>query len=165
MNRRWFYIVLTLTTILWLASCSVYKYVPEDHYLLNKIEVTANDKSVSDVSKYKNLSYQTPNSRWFGLFRFPLRFYSLTKTKSGEAPVIYDPLLSEATCADIRRSLMNSGYLNAQVTYSSVNKRRPKTTVRYTLNPGKMFVVDSVRVTVQDEAIREILDEHKGNTG
>lgn len=155
---------MMLTTVLWLASCSVYKYVPDEHYLLNKIEVTTNDKSVSDVSKYKNLSYQTPNSRWFGLFRFPLRFYSLTHTKSGEAPVIYDPLLSEATCADIKRSLMNSGYLNAQVSYSSANKRRPKTTVTYNLNPGKMFVVDSVRITVQDDAIRQILDEHKDET-
>lgn len=164
MNRRLLYSAMMLTTVLWLASCSVYKYVPEDHYLLNKIEVTTNDKSVQDVSKYKNLSYQTPNSRWFGLFRFPLRFYSLTKTKSGEAPVIYDPLLSEATSADIRRALMNSGYLNAQVTYSSVNKRRPKTTVRYNLNPGKMFVVDSVRITVQDDAIKKILEEHKDET-
>lgn len=164
MSRRLLNIAMMLTTVLWLASCSVYKYVPEEHYLLNKIEVTTNDKSVSDVSKYKNLSYQTPNSRWFGLFRFPLRFYSLTHTKSGEAPVIYDPLLSEATSIDIRRALMNSGYLNAQVSYSSVNKRRPKTTVRYNLNPGKMFVVDSVRVTVQDEAIRQILDEHKDET-
>ena len=164
MNRRWFYIVLTLTTVLWLASCSVYKYVPEDHYLLNKIEVTTDDKSVQDAAKYRNLSYQTPNSRWFGLFRFPLRFYSLTHTKTGEPPVIYDPLLSEATCTDIRRALMNSGYLNAQVSYSAINKRRPKTTVRYKLHPGKMFVVDSVRITVQDDAIRQILDDHKDET-
>ena len=164
MNRRSLYFAIMLTTVLWLASCSVYKYVPEDHYLLNKIEVTTDDKSVQDVSKYKNLSYQTPNSRWFGLFRFPLRFYSLTKTKSGEAPVIYDPLLSEATKTDIRRALMNSGYLNAEVSYTSVNKRRPKTTVRYKLEPGKMFVVDSIRVTVQDEAIKKILDEHKDET-
>ena len=150
--------------ILWLASCSVYKYVPEGEYLLNKVEVTSDDKNVADVAKYRNLSYQMPNSRWFGLFRLPLRFYSLTHTKSGEAPVIYDPLLSEATRIDIRRALMNSGYLNADVTYSSVNKRRPKTTVRYKLEPGKMFVVDSVRRSVQDEAIRQIIEDHIDET-
>ena len=164
MSRRIIHMALSLTAVLWLASCSVYKYVPEGHYLLNKIEVATDEKGVSDLSKYKNLSYQTPNTKWFGLFRFPLRFYSLTGTKSGEAPVIYDHLLSEATCADMRRSLMNSGYLNAQVTYSSRKNRRPKTTVQYQLHPGKMFVVDSVRVTVQDDAIKEILEKHKKET-
>ena len=149
---------------MWLASCSVYKYVPDGQHLLNKVEVTSDSKGIQDVSKFKNLSYQTPNSRWFGMFRFPLRFYSLTHTKSGEAPVLYDQLLSEATCVDMKRSLMNSGYLNAQVTYTAQNKRRPKTTVHYELHPGKMFVVDSVRVTIQDEEIRRIFNEHKDET-
>ena len=126
--------------------------------------VASDSKGIQDVSKFKNLSYQTPNSRWFGMFRFPLRFYSLTHTKSGEAPVLYDQLLSEATCVDMKRSLMNSGYLNAQVTYTAQNKRRPKTTVHYELHPGKMFVVDSVRVTIQDEEIRRIFNEHKDET-
>lgn len=164
MSRRLLDIVMTLTAAMWLASCSVYKYVPEGEYLLSKVEVSSDDKSVTDVSKYRNLSYQAPNSRWFGLFRFPLRFYSFTHTKSGEAPVIYDHLLAEASCADMKRSLMNSGYLNAQVTYSSDNKRRPKTSVKYKLHPGKMYVVDSVRVTVQDSEISRILDEHKDET-
>ena len=164
MTRKIVHTVLSLAAVLWLASCSVYKYVPEGQYLLGKIEVTSDDKSVQDVGKYRNLSYQSPNSRWFGLFRFPLRFYTFTHTKSGEAPVLYDQLLSEATCADMRRSLMNSGYLNAQVTYSSVNKRKPKATVRYELHPGKMFVIDSVRVSVHDDEIKRILDEHKDET-
>lgn len=59
---------------------------------------------------------------------------------------------------------MNSGYLNAQVSYSSHNKRRPKTTVRYELNPGKLFVVDSVRITVQDSAISRIINDHMDQT-
>lgn len=158
MNRKQVNSILWLVALLWLTSCSVYKYVPQGQYLLNKVEVTSADKSMVDVTKYRNLSYQNPNSRWFGLFRFPLRFYSLTKTRSGEAPVIYDPLLSEATRSDIKRSLMNSGYLNADVSYTSINKRRPKTTVRYKLDPGKMFVVDTIRVTVQDSAISRIIE-------
>ena len=164
MGREKLHILIASAAVMWLASCSVYKYVPEGQHLLNKVEVTSDGKGVQDVSKFKNLSYQTPNSRWFGLFRFPLRFYSLTHTKSGEAPVLYDQLLSEATCVDMKRSLMNSGYLNAQVTYTARNKRRPKTTVHYELHPGKMFVVDSVRVTIQDEEIKRIFNEHKDET-
>lgn len=148
-----------LTLILGLASCSVYKYVPEGERLLNKVEVTSADRVVADVTKYRNLSHQTPNSRWFGLFRFPLRMYSLSGKRTGEAPVIYDQLLSEASCADMERSLINSGYLNADVTMSTRNGRRPKTTVRYKLNPGRMFVVDTVRITVQDSTINRIIND------
>ena len=149
-----------LTLFLGLASCSVYKYVPEGERLLNKVEITSADRAVSDVSKYRNLSHQIPNSRWFGLFRFPLRMYSLSGKRTGEAPVIYDQLLSEATCADMERSLVNSGYLNADVTMSTKNSRRPKTTVRYKLDPGKMFVVDTVRITVQDSIINRIINDN-----
>ena len=160
MNRSTVKICAIFALVWGLASCSVYKYVPDGQHLLNKVEVTSTDKSVSDVSKYRNLSHQTPNSRWFGLFRLPLRFYSLSKTRSGEAPVIYDDLLAEATCVDMRRSLMNSGYLNADVSVSSTKGRRPKTTVRYELNPGKMYVVDTLRITVQDRLIERIIDEN-----
>lgn len=151
---------MTLAAVLWLASCSVYKYVPEGQHLLGKVEVESDDKAVSDLSKYKNLSYQSPNSRWFGLFRFPLRLYSISGTKTGEAPVIYDRMLAEASSSDMRRSLMNSGYLNADVTYSTKNGRRPKTKVRYSLHPGKMFVVDTIRITVQDSAISRIINDN-----
>jgi outer membrane protein assembly factor BamA len=172
MNRRQVNIILWLVTLMCLTSCSVYKYVPQGQYLLNKVEVTSTDKTVLDVTNYRNLSYQMPNSRWFGLFRLPLRIYSLSGSahperrinamlrNAGEAPVIYDPLLSEATGTDIRRALMNSGYLNAKVTYSTRNSRRPKTAVRYMLDPGKMFMVDTVKITVQDSTISRIIADN-----
>lgn len=164
MNR---YAIKTFAIIafsLGLASCSVYKYVPEGQYLLSKVEIASDDKAVTDISKYRNYSYQSPNSRWFGLFRFPLRMYSVTGTKAGEAPVIYDHLLAEASCSDMKRSLMNSGYLNADVTYKSQNGRRPKTKLRFSVHPGKMFVIDTVRVAVQDSAIDSIIKENSDQT-
>lgn len=160
MSRKSINAVVLSVAFLWLTSCSVYKYVPQGHYLLGKVEVTSDDKSVADILKYRNLSYQSPNSRWFGLFRFPLRLYSISGTRTGEAPVIYDHLLSEASCVDMKRSLMNSGYLNADVTYSSRNGRKPKTTLVFNLHPGKMFVVDTVRITVQDSQIERIINDN-----
>ena len=157
MNRNAVKSVAILALALGLASCSLYKYVPEGERLLSKIEVTSDDRIVLDESKFKTLSHQTPNSRWFGLFRLPLRYYSLTGTRSGEAPVIYDPLLTEASRFDMTRSLMNAGYLNADVSVSVRNGRRPNIRVRYNLEPGKMFVVDTVRVTVQDSLLEKII--------
>ena len=160
MNRIKLKTIACIALTMGLASCSVYKYVPEGGYLLNKVEVTTDDKSVPDVGRYKNLSHQTPNSRWFGLFRLPLRFYSFTGSKSGEAPVIYDELMAEATRVDMKRSLMNSGYLNADVSVSTKHGRRPKTKVRYKLEPGKMFVIDTVRIMVKDSLIDRIIQDN-----
>lgn len=172
MNRLLRYIAFVVTALSGLASCSIYKYVPQGQSLLDKVEVYSTDKTMTDLSKMKNLSYQTPNSRWFGLLRVPLRIYSLSNPentdkwlnkvlrKNGEAPVIYDELLAEASCSDMERSLINSGYLNADVSYSARTGRHPKTTVRYNVRPGKMFVVDSIKVTVQDSLIDRIISEN-----
>ena len=163
------YPLLLLMAVLSLASCSVYKHVPQGEYLLQKVEVTSTDKNALEVTNFKNLSFQAPNSRWFGLFRLPLRVYSLSGTRNpekrinrmlrnmGEAPVIYDQLQAEASSVDMKRALVNAGYLNAQVNVSSQASRKPKTTLRFNLKPGKMFVVDSVRVTVQDKGIENII--------
>jgi len=172
MKRKIGHILALSAAMMWLASCSVYKHVPQGEYLLQKVEVTSTDNSVEDIPSYRNLSYQVPNSRWFGLFRLPLRIYSLSGTKNpdsrinkmlrraGEEPVLFDPLLSEASSVDMKRALMNSGYLNATVSYKSFKSRRPKATVRFELNPGKMFVVDDIHITVQDTAIDKIINDN-----
>lgn len=169
MNRIIRISFLCLTLIMGLASCSVYKYVPDGQYLLDKVEVTTQDRNMTDVQRYKDYSYQTPNSRWFGLLRLPLRIYSLSGSKNpdrginrmlrkvGEAPVVFDELLAEATIADMRRALRNSGYLNADVDLTTKKSRKPKAKVQYNLHPGKMFVVDDIRYTVQDSTIYGIV--------
>lgn len=168
--------ILPLAAVLWLASCSVYKFVPDGQYLLNNVEVTSSERGVQDLLQYRNLSYQAPNSRWFGLFRFPLRFYSLSSKshperkistilrKSGEAPVLYDELEALASARDMRRSLINEGYLNAGVDVATRTGRKPKATVRYILNPGQLYVVDTVRVTVLDSGIESILRRHSSES-
>lgn len=168
--------LLCYALLLCMASCSVYKFVPEGEYLLDKVDVTTSDKSVRDLSEFRNYSYQTPNSKWFGLFRLPLRIYSLSGTSNpdrginrmlrnlGEEPVISDPLLTEATRIEMQRALMNEGYLNADVNVSTLQSRKPKVTVRYDLVPGRMFVVDTVRVTVMDPEIDRLLQENAGTS-
>jgi len=174
--RKLTYRLFLLIAVMMLASCSVYKHVPQGEYLLNKVEVTSKDKSALEVTNFKSLSLQSPNSRWFGLFRIPLRIYSLSSARNpekginrllrnaGEAPVIYDMLQAEASSAEMKRALVNAGYLNAQVKVSSINSSRPKTTLRYNLNPGKMFVVDTVRLNIQDKGIEPIIFDNQKET-
>lgn len=179
MNRIIKTVLSVWVGLMGLASCSVYKYVPEGEYLLDKIEVTLPSKSDRTVKKsdlasdYRNYSYQEPNSRWFGLFRFPLRIYSLsgasnpdrwvnrTLRKWGEEPVILDEILTEASEKDMKRALINSGYLKADVDVKTSYSKRGKASVRYELYPGDVYVVDEIRYTVSDPQIAIILEDNQ----
>ncbi len=169
MNRLVIRSLICLALSLGLASCSVYKYVPQGSYLLDKVEINTSSNSI-DALSYKDYAYQLPNSKWFGLFKVPLRIYSLSGAANpdrkinrmlrnmGEEPVVFDALLSEASCLDMKQALMNHGYLNATVNTSYTTAKRPKATVRYDITTGKMFVVDTVMVTVRDSAINSIVE-------
>lgn len=179
MNRIIKTVLSVWVGLMGLASCSVYKYVPEGEYLLDKIEVTLPSKSDRTVKKsdlasdYRNYSYQEPNSRWFGLFRFPLRIYSLsgasnpdrwvnrTLRKWGEEPVILDEILTDASEKDMKRALFNSGYLKADVDVKTSYSKRGKAFVRYELYPGDVYVVDEIRYTVSDPQIAIILEDNQ----
>ena len=153
-------ILLFVAVLLCWASCSVYKYVPADEYLLTNVSVKVEDAKIQNVSKYKSLSKQTPNSRVFGLFRIPLRMYSLLggkEGKIGEAPVLYDSIYAMETARDMRKLLVNSGYLNADVYYKTEKYRRRKIDVEYILNPGEPYVVENIKSVIEDETIASII--------
>lgn len=157
-------------------SCSVYKYVPQGGYLLDDVDVSVVGPKAESLGYYKSLSYQTPNSKWFRLFRVPLRIYSLSGTNKqeagrnrllrniGEAPIICDTMLVEATKADLKQSLVNSGFLNAKVTSETKYGRKPKASVKYTLYTGSEYIIETINKTINDSMIETILRDNDINT-
>ena len=152
------------------ASCSTTKYVDDDSFLLNKVEVKA-DGNYPDVNTSQLKSYvrQRGNSRWFSTMKIPLATYSLagrdtskwinkTLKSIGEAPVIFDSLLTGRSCEDLRLALCNKGYLSASVETELVRKRNKKVNVTYVLHPGKPFFVRHVNYDIRDSVISRILD-------
>lgn len=152
------------------ASCSVYKHVPEGSYLLHGITVESDDADFENASKYKAMSYQTPNSRWLGLFRIPLRIYSLSSRdrdgnegifrRLGEEPVILDTALCRYSVENIARSLANEGFLKASVTNGIRYSDRPKAEVTYRISPGTRYVVSDYETIIPDTAIAGLLQRH-----
>lgn len=61
-----------------LVACSPTRHVPDGSYLLDHVKIETDDKSVkpSDLKSYLR---QEPNHRMFGLFRFTLGLYNLSK--------------------------------------------------------------------------------------
>ncbi|MCQ2065033.1 MAG: BamA/TamA family outer membrane protein [Bacteroidaceae bacterium] len=174
MNRKLSGIIFLVACMSVLASCSVYKYVPSGQYLLDRVEIVSTDRN-ADVPDCSGYSYQYPNSRWLGLFRLPLRLYSLSGRNTdiglnrvlrnlGEEPVVYDSLLTLTSVKDMQRALVNAGYLKAGVSSSTVYSRKPKASVRYLLDPGKVYTVSSVTSTVEDSVISILIRDNSSQS-
>jgi len=136
-----------------LTSCSVNKFLPDDGYLLDDVEMVSTDKRVP-ASSYKGQVLQRPNTRLLGLVRWPMRLYCLsgksdtyvnrTIRKLGEAPRIYNSAQTEQSALNIQRNLVGKGYLKAKVgSETALKKRRAKVT--YTIDPGEQYTVRSIR--------------------
>ena len=132
------------------TSCSVTKFVPEEHYLLHKVKIKTDDKAL-DLSLLQPYIRQQANSKWFSLFRVPLGAYSLagddttkwvnrTLRNIGEEPVLYDTLQANLTRNDLLAALQNMGFMNADVDVKHRVKGK-KLTLTYELKPGIPFFI------------------------
>ncbi|HOO19415.1 MAG TPA: hypothetical protein PK296_04405, partial [Paludibacteraceae bacterium] len=94
------YLCFLLVSIIF-VGCNTTKFVPEGKYLLDKVDIKTDVRSIKKNELYEYLR-QTPNNSAFGLFRTQLGIYSLagkdtTKwlnrflMKIGEEPVIFNP--------------------------------------------------------------------------
>ena len=98
-----------------LTGCSTSKFVPEDRYLLDAVQVRTDSKEL-DAAQFGQYVRQKGNSHWFSLFKIPLGTYSLAGRDStkwlnrtlrhiGEEPVVYDSLEAARSCADLRLAM------------------------------------------------------------
>lgn len=144
------------------ASCSVTKYIPDESYLLDKVEVRCADSDLSESSLQQYIR-QKGNSKWFSLFRVPLSTYSLSGTDTtkwinrtlrniGEEPVLYDTLQARLTCEDLRMAARNMGYMNAQVDVITEVKGK-KISVVYNIDTGEPYYIDRVTYFIADDSI------------
>ena len=158
------YGIPVLLTILFLASCSPVKYVPEGEYLLNKINVQVDNK---DVSQEELATYirQKENLRILGIFRFHLWLYNLSSKKKqddwlkriGEQPNIYNEILTLRSSDQLEQFFNNKGYFNAKVeTDTKLNPKRKKANVKYKIKVGEPYRIRNIRYDVEDANLRTI---------
>lgn len=165
------YIVM-LVILLGLISCSATKYVPQGDYLLHKNEL---DLKTEKVDKFKlsadiveEYIQQRPNKRllWMGL---PLAFYNSTDTTKnswwhrfwrntvGQAPVIYDSILTQKSDKEIDLYLISNGYFNAKVTDTVMVNKRRKATVKYEVNAGLPYTIDKINYKIADKFLEKVV--------
>lgn len=136
------------------VSCSSERFLPEGKTVLSAVKVTSADKRVK-ASSYRSYVRQEPNSRWFSLVKVPLGIYCISGKDStrrinrffrkiGEAPVVYEPRLTDYSQKALTSALKGQGYIHAEVDADTAGSKGLHTHVHYTLRPGNRYHVSDI---------------------
>lgn len=153
-----------------LASCSATKFVPEEKYLLESVQVKSGEKGF-DASSLAPYIRQKANSKWFSVFKIPMATYALSGRDStkwinrtlhriGEKPVVYDSVQARLSVEDLRQAMVNQGYMHAAVDLRTKVKGK-KLKAIYTLHPGTPYFIDRMSYNIEDSAVAQVLLNYK----
>jgi len=147
------------------TSCQTNRYIPANEYLLSKVDIRIDKKSI-DKNALRAYQKQKPNTRIFGFWKFHLGLYNLSSKQKennwlkriGEAPVIYDPVLTAKTKDEFRLFLQNKGYYNAVIRDTTILKKNGKAEVVYDITVNQPYMIKSFRKVIRDDSLRQLLD-------
>lgn len=157
-----------LAAALALTGCSATRHVPQGQFLLDKVTISVEDSSDVSARPLYNYLRQHPNHKVLGMARLQLGVYNLSGRDStgkfnrwlrkiGEEPVIYDSILTDQSARQLKQALVNSGYNDAKVEYSSESIKDKKINVAYRLYPGEPHVISSIAYEFDDPTLRKIV--------
>lgn len=126
MTRQSFHIILVAVCILLLTGCSSTRHVPKGQYLLDKTSITIENAPEVQPRSLQNYLRQVPNHKILGFAKLQLSVYNMSGKDStkwynkwarrlGEAPVIYDDMLTNQSTRQLRQAMVNRGYSNVAV--------------------------------------------------
>ncbi len=162
-------IIFTIVLCL-LAACSSTKYIPEEQYLLESVELKSDAKDFN-ASSLEPYIRQKANSKWFSMFKIPLGTYSLSGRdttkwinrmlqKIGEKPVVFDTVQARLSMDDLRTAMQNLSYMHADVDLKTKVKGK-KLKAIYTLHPREPYYIDKVKYEIEDPNIEKILENYE----
>lgn len=159
-------VLMTCLIIGALSACSATKFVPDEQYLLESVEIRA-DKKQLDAATLEQYIRQKGNSKWFSLFKVPLGTYALsgqdttkwlnrTLQRIGEKPVLFDTLQARLSCQDLLTALQNMGYMNSSVNLDTRIKGKKMKAI-YNLTLGEPYLIHSIKYDVPDSLMAKVL--------
>lgn len=166
--------LMLLLIVCVLSSCSTTKFVPEGHYLLDKVHIK------TDNSEFKSLDLQQyvrqrPNYKMFAINKTQLQVYSLSGRDStkwlnklirriGEPPVILDTTLIDKTETEFAKLFVNKGYIHADVR-SEVKKKGKKAEVTYSIKTNEPYRIRNFTENVPDTALHNAMQVRQSASG
>ena len=170
--------IFILFFLLILAGCDGTRYVADGDYLLTSSHVTCENPRIN-LATMDTYIRQRPNSKWLSTLKVPLGFYSMSGADTtkwinrtlrnwGQAPVVYDSVLTARTVEDLTAAVRNEGFLDVKVVPQlTVKGKRMK--VNYAIATGSPYVVRKINYNIEDPAIdamlakdNQLFDMHSG---
>lgn len=161
---RWGRNAAAVLLVAGMFSCSQVKFVPDDKYLVSKVEVEIDNP---DLSKEEAKSYVRvkENYKILGFVKFHLFLYNLSlKNKKegwfkriGEPPQIYDEVLSQRSVEQLGQYAASKGYFRANVTSTKeLKEKQQKIELKYTINTGERYNIRDIDYNIGDSALAAI---------
>ena len=166
--KRKVQLYLYITLIALLTSCSVNKFIPEEHYLLDEVHIISDTEEVQP-SMFTSYIRQNPNAKWFNLVKVPMHIYCMSGKDStnsfnrflqklGDAPVIYDAIVTQKSQREIEKAVRNMGYMRAKVELETeVKKNRIK--VNYRIKAGRPYIIQQIAYNIDDMTINDFIEK------
>jgi hypothetical protein len=158
-----YFVIITFTIALFTA-CNPTKNIKNNELLVNRVKIKTDTRKVSNDELYAIIK-QKPNRRILGFFRFHLMIYNLYKKESndivrktvGEAPIIYDSLLTSKTEQQIFLLMKNKGFFEAEV-QTAKKTRNQKINLTYRIRSKQPYLVKNIKIDCNDKNINEIIN-------
>lgn len=168
MTQKHFFFLCCLSVAFFVTGCRSTKYIPEGKYLLDKVVIKSDTKDITQ-GEIKNYLRQTPNSSLLGIWKLQLGVYNMsgpdttkwinrTLRKMGDAPVILDSTLTDASITQIEKFAQNKGYFNASVN-SSVTTKKQKATVTYNLKAYDPYILNHYNISIEQPELKRIASD------
>lgn len=166
MYIRWIAAVV-LAALSW--GCSSTKHVPEGSYLVDDVKIKITDNSDIKSEELINYLRQVPNHKVLGFLKLQLATYNMSGNDStkwfnkwtrklGQAPVIYDRQLTDASAFQLRQALVNRGYMDVKVDADTVVKHDgKKVDVIYSITTGRPHIISTLDYNIPDKSIDSLL--------
>lgn len=167
------HIYILISAVVILSSCSVNKFIPDNHYLLDEVNIVSDNEDIK-TSQFNTYIRQNPNAKWFNLIKVPMRIYCLSGKDStkwinkflrgiGDAPEIFDAEIAERTQKELTKAVRNLGYMQAEVHLRKVTKKN-RMKIFYEINSGKPYTIKHLAYHIDDIQISDIMEKDSINT-
>jgi len=157
-------------------GCSSSRHVPEGSYLLDAVDIHINDSTKTfDSEEMMTYLRQLPNHKMLWSMKFRLGIYNMSGNdttrwwnrwirKLGEAPVIYDSILTQTGSEQLIKAMVNKGFLKAKVETDTIcDAKKRKIKVEYNLIPGQPHVIRSMDYVFPDTILRALIMKDSAN--
>lgn len=171
--KRIFRLYLYIMLVALISSCSANRFIPENQYLLDEVNILSDTKEVNP-SLFTSYVRQNPNAKWFSLVKVPMHIYCLSGQDStssfnrflrklGDEPIIYDPFVTEKSQMEIEKAVRNMGYMRAKVHLNTeIDKNKLK--VNYLIEAGQPYTVQHIAYNIDDMLISDYIEKDSVNS-